>query len=121
MSNTKPQEHREARAETSPAVDILESADEIRVIADLPGARREDIELSLERGQLVLVAKRQLAREGEALATARHEGDFRRAFRVPEEIEADEITASLDHGVLQIRLPKARRAQRRRIAVEAVA
>lgn len=105
----------------APAVDIFESADEYRLIADLPGVLQEDIELLLERGELLMVAKRELAREGDALALARREGDFRRAFRVPDEVDTSEIEASFDSGVLQIRLPKAARIKPRRIEVKAVA
>ena len=103
----------------APAVDIFENADEYRVIADLPGVRQEDIDIDLERGELVVFAKRQVAREGEALALGRAEGDFRRVFRIPEDLDRSRVEASFDDGVLQIRLPKSERAKPRRIAVNA--
>lgn len=103
----------------APAVDIFENADEYRVIADLPGVRQEDIDIDLERGELVLFAKRQVAREGEALALGRAEGDFRRVFRIPEDLDRGKVEASFDDGVLLIRLPKSERAKPRRIAVNA--
>jgi HSP20 family protein len=127
MSNTNDHEDLETRPTAAerpvfaPAVDVLESADEYRLVADLPGVRHEDIDLAFERGELVVSAKRSLAREGEALALARREGDFRRAFRIPEEVDASQAKASFEHGVLEIRLPKAERVKPRRIAVQAVA
>lgn len=103
----------------APAVDIFENADEYRVVADLPGVRQEDIDVDLERGELVLFAKRQVAREGEALALGRAEGDFRRVFRIPEDLDRSKVQASFDNGVLLIRLPKSERAKPRRISVNA--
>lgn len=103
----------------APAVDIFENADEYRVVADLPGVRQEDIDIDLERGELVLFAKRQVGREGEALALGRAEGDFRRVFRIPEDLDRSKVEASFDNGVLLIRLPKSERAKPRRISVNA--
>lgn len=103
----------------APAVDIFENADEYRVVADLPGVRQEDIDIDLERGELIVFAKRQVAREGEALALGRPEGDFRRVFRIPEDLDRAKVEASFDNGVLQIRLPKSERAKPRRISVSA--
>lgn len=103
----------------APAIDIFENADEYRVVADLPGVRQEDIDIDLERGELVLFAKRQLARDGEALALGRTEGDFRRVFRIPEDLDRSKVQASLENGVLLIRLPKSERAKPRRISVDA--
>ncbi len=105
----------------APAVDIYEDPHEYRVIADLPGVRQQDVGIDLERGELVVFAKRQVAREGEALALGRQVGDFRRVFRIPEDLDATKIEASLEGGVLQIRLPKSERAKPRRITVTSAA
>jgi HSP20 family protein len=105
----------------APAVDIYENADEYRVVADLPGVRQEDIDIDLERGELVLFAKRQVTREGEPLALGRAEGDFRRVFRIPEDLDRSKVEAAFDNGVLQIRLPKSERAKPRRISVTSTA
>ncbi|MCA9712352.1 MAG: Hsp20/alpha crystallin family protein [Myxococcales bacterium] len=116
MSDTKTQRPTPV---LTPAVDVLESADEYRVIADLPGVAQEDVRLDLERGELTLVAKRSPAREGEALAQGRAAGDFRRVFRIPEEVDASKVQASLSDGVLVVRLPKSDRTKPRRIAINA--
>lgn len=104
-----------------PPVDIFENAEEYRVVADLPGVRQQDVQLDLERGELTLFAKRSLSREGETLALGRREGDFRRVFRIPEEVDATKVEASFDQGVLQVRLPKSERTKPRRISIKAVA
>lgn len=105
------------------AVDIFENADEYRLVADLPGVRQDDVDIALERGELTLFAKRDLSRTGEteALALGRREGDFRRVFRIPNEVEPSRVEASFENGVLQVRLPKSERVKPRRIAIKAVA
>lgn len=105
----------------APAVDIFENAEEYRLVADMPGVRQDDISIDLERGELILFAKREVAREGEALAVGRPEGDYRRVFRIPEEIDPNQVEASYEQGVLQVRLPKSERVKPRRISVKAVA
>lgn len=102
-------------------VDIFENEHEYRVLADLPGVAQEDVELELDKGQLVLLAKRRLAREGKALAAERRDGDFRRVFRIPDQVDAARVEASFEHGVLDVRLPKSEGSKPRRIAIKAVA
>jgi HSP20 family molecular chaperone IbpA len=105
----------------APPVDIFENAEEYRVVADLPGVRQEDIDIELERGELVVFAKRELPREGEPLASGRPDGVYRRVFRIPEDLDRNKIEASFDNGVLQIRLPKSERVKPRRISVTTAA
>ena len=105
----------------TPPVDLYENADEYRLVADLPGVSQDDVQLELERGELTLSATRTLSREGETLALGHREGDFRRVFRIPSEVDAARVEASFDQGVLQIRLPKSEGHKPRRIAIEAVA
>jgi HSP20 family protein len=103
----------------APAVDIFESAEEYRLVADLPGVRQEDVDIALERGELTLFAKRDMNRDGEPLALGRREGDFRRVFRIPIEVEPNGVQASFENGVLQVRLPKSDRVKPRRISINA--
>lgn len=105
----------------APPVDIYENAHEYLVLADLPGVREDDVALDLDKGELMLFAKRELSRPGEALAAGRRDGDFRRVFRIPDEVDVAKIEASFEHGVLRVKLPKAERIKPRRIAVKAIA
>lgn len=105
------------RAVLTPAVDVYENAEEFRLIADMPGVTRDQIELELDKDELTVFARRPLSREGKTLGLGRHDGDFRRKFRVPEDVDAEGIEASLEHGVLQVRLPKAEHVKPKRIAV----
>lgn len=105
----------------APPVDIYENEQEYLVRADLPGVHKDDLALDLDKGELTLFAKRGLERPGETLAAGRREGDFRRVFRIPDEVDAGKVEASFEDGVLEVHLPKAERNKPRRITVKAVA
>ena len=118
-TNAKPVHEVGDRPVLMAPVDIYENAEEYRLIADLPGVAQDDLSLDLERGELTLFAKRSLDREGEVLGADRREGDFRRVFRIPDEVDGSKIEASLEGGVLDVRLPKSERVRPRRISIKA--
>ena len=118
-TNTNP-ETRDSTPTLTPPVNFFEGAEEFRLVADLPGVAQDDVQLDLERGELTLRAKRSLAREGKTLSLGRREGDFFRVVRLPDEVDATKAEASFEHGVLEIRLPKAEALKPRRIAINAM-
>jgi HSP20 family molecular chaperone IbpA len=124
MSNTitKPTEHAPARAEAQstfirPRVDVFENEHELLVVADVPGAAKDAIDIRLEGGELRLEARRAAGPQGQALAEEYRSADYRRAFAMPEGIDAEKIEAVLTNGVLTVHLPKASAKRPRRIDV----
>ncbi len=102
-----------------PVVDILEMADELRVVADMPGAKAEDIDVEFENGVLTIHAKVE-PRQPEGTDYLLREygvGDFHRAFQVSEKVDAARISAEYTEGVLVLHLPKAEEAKARKIEV----
>ena len=93
----------------APAVDIYENDQGYLVVADVPGASAEGLDLRLDKGVLALQVPRpdEKGRRVYGPATA----EWRRVFRVPEDIDADSISAELKDGVLRVTLP--RKAQHR--------
>lgn len=104
----------------TPRVDILETADELLLYADLPRVRPHDLDVRFENGELVVHGKC-AAREESAnyLLTEFGVGDFYRVFSISESIDASRIDAKLKNGVLTVHLPKAERAKPKRITVKA--
>ena len=103
-----------------PAVDIIETGDELLLLADVPGARADAIDIDYERGELTLTA-RVAPRQGDGTNYVLREygvGDFVRTFKVSEAIDASKIAAEVRDGVLTLHLPKAEAAKSRRIAVQ---
>jgi len=102
------------------SVDIFETADEFRVLADLPGVKGEDIDLRYEDGNLAIHA-RITPRQPPGTKYLYHgyeAGDFYRSFSVGKEIDAAGITADYTDGVLTLHIPKAESAKPRKIAVK---
>ena len=102
-----------------PNVDIIEQKDELLVLADMPGAKNDTIDVNFEDGELEIYAAVG-PRQDDGQRYLLHEynvGDFYRSFRVSEAIDAGKISAQYADGVLTLRLPKAEAAKPRKIAV----
>jgi HSP20 family molecular chaperone IbpA len=113
-------EHTRSGACYRPNVDILEKADELVVLADLPGATGDSIDVDFEDGTLTIYAKVEPRQDPdrEFLAREYGVGDFHRTFHVSETVDASKITAEYADGVLTLHLPKAESAKPRKIAVK---
>jgi len=113
---SSPYVHRRA---VEPPIDVLESADDVLVVADIPGASAATIDVRIENDTLTLQAKRPAASQDAAPALAREyeEVDFARQFRIPAGIDAANITAEAKNGTVVVRLPKAAAAKTRKIDV----
>ena len=106
-------------ANLTPPLDVWTDDDSVTVAADVPGFADEDIDVSLDGMTLVLRGSREVHRpEGvSGLRQERVSGSFERRMRLPFPVALDSVTASLDRGVLTVRLPKAESAKTRRIPV----
>ena len=111
-----------AQAETTltyqPNVDICDCGPEVLIVADIPGARTDGIEVSFEDGVLSLHAKVP-ARElpGRAVGQEYGIGDYRRSFRLGEGFDASQISAEYRKGVLTIHVPRLAAVRPRKIEV----
>lgn len=103
-----------------PNVDIFELPDELRLVADMPGAKSDTIDLHFEEGVLSVEATVPARYEGQThFALSEYGvGNYYRTFRVGEKIDASRIQAEYSSGVLTIHLPKAEAARSRKIAVQ---
>lgn len=106
------------RPAIAPPVDVYENDDEILVVADLPGARPESVDIKFEKDELSISAKRDGKDTGQVLFGARPHGEYRRTFLVPQGIDAAQITADMNEGVLRVHLPKGSAIKARTIAVK---
>jgi len=112
-------EHTRCGCHYRPQVDILEKGDELVVLADVPGATGEEIDVDFEDGTLTIhakVAPRQEERM-EYLVREYGVGDYYRTFHVSEAIDASKITAEYADGMLTLHLPKAESTKPRKIDV----
>jgi HSP20 family protein len=114
-------EVRKCECHYQPNVDILEQADEIVLLADLPGASPDTIELDFEDGELSIKAHVERRQDASTKFLVREygTGDYHRKFRVSDVIDAEQIKASYTDGVLAVHLPKTQAAKPRRVAINA--
>ena len=92
-----------------PLVDVKENEREICVHAELPGLRKEDIDINVDRGFITISGQRQQESREEKDQWKRVErsyGSFKRSFRLPEGADVDKISATCEHGVLKVVIPK---------------
>ena len=108
-----------------PQVDLLEHDQEFVLVADLPGMKQEDINITVENNILTLQGKRLVehraenGQNGYAHYSERAFGTFCRRFTLGAAVDADHITATYTAGVLEVHIPKTAAAQPKRIAVQA--
>jgi HSP20 family protein len=102
-----------------PAVDIEELEDAYVVEAEAPGVKREDVNIEVSGNELTISGEIKVRdREGIIRRRTRRVGEFEFRVVLPNEVNAEGIDAKLNEGVLTVRIPKAERAQRRRIEVK---
>jgi HSP20 family protein len=103
-------------------VDVLETADSVMVVFNLPGVKPEDVNLNLERNVLSLDAKLQgQTFEGaKVLYRERSAGEIKRSIRIPVRLNGDEVQANLEQGVLTVTLKKAADATPKRIEINGI-
>jgi HSP20 family protein len=102
--------------EITPSVDVFEEGDELVVKAELPGMKREDIDVSVTDNTVLISGEKRQEEKVEKKNFYRMErsyGSFTRSFTLPSEVETDRAKASFKEGVLEIRIPKSEEAKRK--------
>ncbi|NOY55001.1 MAG: Hsp20/alpha crystallin family protein [Actinobacteria bacterium] len=92
-----------------PRVDVFDREDALIVRTELPGMRSEDIDVTIENSELVISGSRSFDQEEEGKGYHRREiahGEFQRAIYLPDEYDADKISAAYRDGILEISIPK---------------
>jgi HSP20 family protein len=103
----------------SPALDLYETSDNLVAVVELPGMRKEDIDISLHDGTLTISGerKRESTRDEKAQRTERYVGTFRRSIALPSRVDANKVSATYQDGILRVTLPKAEEAKPKQIQV----
>lgn len=104
-----------------PRASIYETDAEVVVGADLPGVDEKSVDLILEKNELTISGKVDAKiPEGYTLVYAEYEiGDYQRKFIISNDIDRDNIGATVKDGVLRLKLPKAQSAKARKVTVRA--
>ena len=104
-----------------PRVDIFEDKDNYVVTAELPGLKREEVEVKLEDSTLSIKGERKLENEDKKKGyhlLERYYGAFSRSFTIPSTIDASKVEAKMESGVLKVVLPKKEESRPKQIEVK---
>jgi HSP20 family protein len=104
----------------SPAVDIVETGDEIVLTCDLPGVSKDDLDLSISRNVITIKGVKKGEQKKEGAKTFRKEtwsGSFQRTLSLPETVDPDKVDASMKDGVLTVKIAKREEVKPRQISV----
>jgi HSP20 family protein len=105
----------------TPAVNVEETKEELKLTAELPGMDIDDIEIEVENNLLSLRGEK---REEEELENRKFHvwertyGSFERSFTLPRTVKSEEISAHFRDGILHVHMPKAPEAKSRKIAIK---
>src|SRR4029078_11799416 len=103
-------------------VDVAERNGAYTVAAELPGVRKEDIQVSIDGAEVTLSAEvkreQEASKDERALHTERTFGKVTRSFTLPQEVDEAKAEAKFKDGVLELTLPKKAAAQRKQISIQ---
>jgi len=108
------------RGQEQPAVNLWETNGELYAEAELPGVKQEDLEVLVAGGELTIKGQRPMPANGSQAFHRRERtaGAFQRTIRLPVDVDASKVEATLHDGVLSITLPTAEAARPRKIPVQ---
>jgi HSP20 family protein len=105
-----------------PAMDLVETDDHLVLRADLPGLKREDVEIEVKDGVLTVAGERKAEQERRSEGYYRVErafGTFSRSLTLPKGIDPQQVAAEFEDGVLEVRIPKPEETKPVRVAIGA--
>jgi HSP20 family protein len=102
----------------SPAIDVYQDKDQFTVVAEVPGMKKEDLVLSLHNGVLTISGERKREQTSDqGFSSERYVGRFQRSVTLPTSIDANQVKASYENGLLKVVLPKSEEAKPKQIEV----
>lgn len=103
----------------TPAVDVYETENEIVYTVELPGFEKDDVNISVDEGRLIISGERKFEKESKHNyhQVERWYGNFYRSFLLPTTVDEEKISAQLKNGLLKVVLPKKEEARPRQIPV----
>jgi HSP20 family protein len=102
-----------------PLINVFNDGDDFVVVAELPGVKKEDLDIQVRGDRLRVQGKKTIAYEDNASVHRRERaaGEFDRTVTLPEQIDAAKVAAEYRDGVLTLRLPRAESAKPRTVAI----
>jgi len=116
-----PEWQRDLGEEWAPAMNFYEKGDTYFLTAELPGMKKEDISVTVDKGLVTVTGKRETSKEEDGANFYLKEssyGSFSRSFRLPGEVQEDKVEASFKDGVLTLTMPHRKEAKVKKISIK---
>jgi HSP20 family protein len=110
LGSTISRQQRTQQTQWAPALDVVREDGDLLIRAELPGVKREDVEITLHERVLTISGERRVEEQKEGsgyYVRERRHGSFRRSLVLPHEVEEGQISARFEDGVLEVRVPGA--------------
>jgi HSP20 family protein len=118
---TVPARSAELPAAVRARMDVVDKGDKYEVSVDLPGVRKEDIQVNIDGARVAITAENRNEREvkdgAKVLHTERYATSYARSFELPAEVTDEGADAAFENGVLRLTLPKRAQVMSKRLAV----
>jgi HSP20 family protein len=115
---TRESDRSQAEQFITPPASVTEVADGYMLEIEMPGVRKDGLDISFENNELTVIGRRSLpALEGTLIHRESRPENFRRVFELDPSIDAEKISAKIDQGLVTLTLPKAEHVKPRRITV----
>jgi HSP20 family protein len=103
-----------------PRTSIHEYEDLVKIMIDMPGVSKDNLEINFNRGELAVIGRRETWEKGKMKACyyERFDGNFRRVFALDSSLDPQKIDAKLAHGVLELTIPKREAEKPRKIEIK---
>jgi HSP20 family protein len=115
---TRESDRGQAEQFITPPASVREITDGYTLEIEMPGIKKDSLEISVENNELTIIGRRSLpAMEGTLVHRESRPENFRRMFEIDPSIDADKISAKIDQGLVTLTLPKAEHVKPRKITV----
>lgn len=115
---TRESDRNQAEQFVTPPSSVTEIGDGYTLELEMPGVKKDGLEISVENNELTIIGRRSLpAVEGTLIHRESHPENFRRVFEIDPSIDANKISAKIDQGLVTLTLPKAEHVKPRKITV----
>jgi HSP20 family molecular chaperone IbpA len=112
------EETRASERYVKPAVDIIESEERLTLMADIPGAAKDTLDVNVEKGILTISAQVSCCMPGRPIYAEFELAPYYRQFSIPESLAHEKAAADFSNGILTLRVPKAEAAKPRKIEIK---
>jgi HSP20 family protein len=115
---TRESDHSQTEQFITPPASVREIGDGYTLEIEMPGVKKDGLEISVENNELTIIGRRSLpVVEGTLIHRESRPENFRRLFEIDPSIDADKISAKIDEGLVMLTLPKAEHVKPRKITV----